>query len=280
MHLVAAGDAYLASYLIRKMHVSDLVDLPFVAFKDNISDFLKTEAGLYQSIHNAKPVVFIFAGIDPTKKETLSMDKMIEKIQLMQGDGNASVPVNLLGPLRDAMHNASVEQKSGKDLEIDKPLISLFAIEIIPSSTGIVTKLTEGEWGVYIMYGPKGLRTENAPPELAVKLDLGQRPKNETGEDMIHRHSLELIKFFRKTISDLELETVGGSILTLWISELGANVIAGDTLALNRTTGEVAFTNCITTQDGKFCTKIDGVVTPMRSLLDIDSPSGNNTMEI
>lgn len=282
MHLVAAGDANLASFLVRKMLASDLVDLPFVEFKEKISGYIKSETGLYPLIQDpkTKSVVFIFAGTDPTKKEVMSMDKMIEKIQIMQGESNASVPATLFKPLRDAMYKASVEQKSGMDLEIDKPLVSLFALEVRPSSSGITTKLTEGEWGVYIMYGPNGLRTENAPPELAIKLDLAGRPKGETAEDMIHRHSLELIKFFRKSITDLQLETVGGSILTLWITEHGASVIAGDTIAFDRTNGKVAFTNCITEKDGKICTKIDGKITPMRSLLNIGSPNEKTSLDI
>lgn len=208
------------------------------------------------------------------------MDKLIEKMQLIQGKSNTPVPVYLSKPLCHAMYKASVEQKSGKDIEIDKPLVSIFAVEIVPSPSGIITRLTKGAWGAYIMYGPNGLRTADAPPELAIKLDLAQRPKGETGENMIHRHSLELIKFFRKTISNRKLENVGGSILTLWVSEHGAGVIAGDTLALNRATGELAFANCITTQNGKFCTKIDGVITPMRTLLNIDSSSEGNMLEI
>lgn len=280
MHLLAAGDANFAGYLVRKILGSDLVNLPFVEFKDKILDFIKSESVFYSQIHNAKPVVFIFAGTDPTKKEVMRMDKMIEKIQIMQGVTKASVPAHLSKPLKEAMHKASLEQKKGTDLELDKPLVSLFALEIIPSSSDINTRLTEGGWGTYIMYGPNGLRAEDAPPELAIKLDLAQRPKGETGEDMIHRHSLELIKFFRKMITDLQLETVGGSILTLWVTEHGASVIAGDTIAFDRAKAEVVFTNCITIQDGKFCTKIDGKITPMRSLLNIDSPTEKTSLEI
>lgn len=280
MHLVAAGDANFASYLVRKIISSHLVDLPFIEFKEKISAFLLSESGLYPQIHKAKPVVFIFAGTDPTKKEVMSMDKMIEKVQIMQGDTNASVPTYLSKPLIEAIHKASIEQKKGTDLEVDKKLVSLFALEIIPSSSGINIQLTEGGWGTYIMYGPNGLRAEDAPPELAIKLDLAQRPKGEAGEDMIHRHSLELIKFFRKTITDLQLETVGGSILTLWVTEHGACVILGDTIAFDRAKSEIVFTNCITTQDGKFSTKVNGRITPIRSLLNINSPNEKTSLEI
>ncbi|MDD5055814.1 MAG: hypothetical protein PHZ00_06130 [Candidatus Peribacteraceae bacterium] len=77
MHLVAAGNANFASYLIRKIHSSELVNLPYIEFRDKIEKFLNHEAGFYPRIQEngkvARPVAFIFAGADLTKKMPLQV---------------------------------------------------------------------------------------------------------------------------------------------------------------------------------------------------------------
>lgn len=267
MHVVAAGDARLASFLLQKIQESDLGNSHFSAFRQKIRDFINNEIGFYPHISAASNVVFIFAGSDPNKKEKINMDKLVEYTRLMQGDDPRPIPQNIGQKLLEAMQRAAAEGKKGKLLELETVLKGLFSLEIILDK-GVDVKLTDAEWATYLMYGPNKLTAKDASPQLVIDIDLGEKPKGFKGTDVLLDSCLKLTRFFTsEMIPKHQLHTVGGSIVIFLITEHGALFPAGE-IALRKPDGSVVRNiSSVFVHDGNMCTKIGDEIKPIRFLI-------------
>jgi len=267
MHVVAAGDAGLASFLTQKIQISELSSSCFIEFREKIVDFVKGEIGLYPYIHRIPSVVFIFAGYDPGQREVVNMEKLVEYTKLMQGDTLSPVRQNISKPLADAMRRAAKKGGKAKILELDSPFTGLFSLEIT-FSNGVDIKLSDAETLTYLMYGPNKLTAKDAPPDLVVDIDMGGKPKDLKGQDILSNNCLELIGFFSEMIPKHQLHTVGGSVIVFWITENGIIFESGE-VAMKRFDGSVVrnVSNIFVTDD-KICTRIGGEIKPLRLLID------------
>lgn len=278
MHLVAAGDANLASFLIQKIHSSELRDLPYLKFKAQIHDFVKNEIGFYPYISDARNVVFIFSGCDLSKKEEVNMDKVVEYTRLMQGKNNQPVKQSISKPLLDAMVLAAVRGEKRQILELDSPYTGLFSLEIKFNEDLIIGQPHEAQWGSYLMYGPNGLTTEDAPKELVLDIDIGSKPEGLKGQDIVYYNSLKLIEFFvYKMIPEHQLHTVGGSVITFWITKYGALFPTGEVAKKQFDGSVLRNVNNIVVRDGKISTKIGANFQPLRELIAFYKPGGQKS---
>lgn len=263
MHCVAAGDAGLASYLLQKIQASEFTKYTYTEFKAKIEEFIRNEIGLYPKVTHAPHVVFIFAGYDPDRKDEMNMDKWKDCALFMQKDRNVSVPVRITEPVTKAMHQASIERRAGKILEVDKPYVNLFSAEIRVSKD-IEINITESEWASYLMFGPNGLTSKDAPFDLVVKLDLGKKKAGLTKQDVIFENTAHLITFFFKMIPKHQLQTVGGAIFTAFINEWGALFPEGELGILKPDGSPPKPVSYILEHGGKFCTKTGDQIKPLR----------------
>ena len=274
MHVVAAGDASLASFLIQKIQASELSNSCFIEFREKIVDFVKGEIGFYPYIDSASSVVFIFAGYDPGQREVVNMDKLVKYTKLMQGDSLSPVRQNISKPLFDAMRRAAKEGKKAKILELDSPFTGLFSLEIT-FNKGVDIKLSDAEWSTYLMYGPNKLTAKDAPPELVIDIDIGGKPKDLKGQDILSNNCLKLIDFFFSgMIPKHQLHTVGGSVIVFWVTEHGAIFQTGE-VAMKRFDGSVVRNvSNVFVNDDKICTRIGDDVKPLRELIDFFKDDG------
>lgn len=266
MHTVVAGDAGLASHLLKKIQSSDLTQCSFSEFREKIEKFIRGEVGFYSKIEHSPHVVFIFAGHDPDRKDEMNMDKWKEYALFMQKGQNVSVPVRMTTPVTEAMHKASTEKKEGKILELDKPYIGLFSVEIKISSS-VDVSVIDSEWASYLMFGPKGLTAKDAPPDLVVKLDLGKKRSGLTRQDVIFENTAHLINFFFNMIPKHQLDTVGGAIFTAFINEWGASFPEGELGILQSDGSHPKPVSYILEHGGKFCTKNGDKIKPLRFVI-------------
>lgn len=268
VHLAAAGNASLASYLIQKIHKTDLSDATITRFRDEVEDIIRTEIGVYPYVDNKPSVVFICAGHDPDRKDEVNMDKVIEFTQFMQGNTGSDVPVRLLKPMREAFFKCAQEQRQGKIVELDSPFIGLFSIEIQLQDHGVEIIITDSEWAGYLMFGPNGLTAKDAPPELVVQLDLGRKAEGLTKQDVIFENTSYLINFFyNHMIPKHQLQTVGGAIFTAFINQWGALFPEGEMGVIDAQGNKIRKFNHIVEHGGKFCTKIGEDIKPLRRLV-------------
>ncbi len=263
MYSVVAGDANLASYLLQKIHASDLIKCGYSEFRKKVEEFIRNEVGLYPKVSRAPHVVFIFAGQDPDRKDEMSMDKWKEYALFMQNGQNISVPVRMTEPLKEALLKAATEKKQGKILELNKPYIGLFSLEVKVSKSIEIT-IVDSEWASYLMFGPKGLTAKDAPPDLVVKLDLGKKSPGLTKREVIFQNTAELIFFFFKMIPKHKLNTVGGAIFTAYIGEWGALFPEGELGILQPDGSPPQPVSYVLEYEGKFCVKTGDKIKPLR----------------
>jgi len=278
MHAAVAGDAGLASYLLQKIQASDLSKYACTEFREKIGDFIRDEVGLYPKVAHAPHVVFIFAGHDPDRKDEMSMDKWQEYALFMQKGQDASVPVRITDPVALAMHKASVEQKAGKILELDKPYIGLFSVEVKVTQSIEVTAV-DSEWASYLMFGPKRLTAKDAPPDLVVKLDIGKKAPGLTKQDVIFENTAHLINFFFKMIPKHQLDTVGGAIYTAFINEWGASFPEGELGILQPDGSPPKPVSYVLEHGGKFCIKTGDEIKPLRFVISFASSGSQMDIE-
>lgn len=269
LHVVAAGDANLASYLIQKIQSSDLRAMQYFEFRDKIKSFIEEEVGFFPYVFTAKNVVFIFAGCDMSKEEEVDMNKIVQYLEIMQGNSEKPVQQSLTKPLKEAMKKAAFANKKGNLLTLEGyHYTGLFSLEIKFNGDSFECFVTEAKWGEYLMYGPEGLTAKAAPPDLFIDIDIGSKPKDLKGQDLVYYNSLLLIEFFVvKMIPKYQLHTVGGSVITFWVTEHGIIFPTGE-VARRQSDGSISRNlSNIYVKGGKISTKIGDNFKPLRELI-------------
>lgn len=268
MHLVAAGDACFASFLVQKIQSSDIANVPYSNFRFCIESLIRREIGFYPYIASAPNVVFIFAGVDPSRKEELSMAKLGKYTKLMQNGTTGPVLQTISRPLLEAMVLAATEGKTGDTLELNSQYTGVFSLKISFRQEVLEVSFNEIGWGEFLMYGPDGLTYKDVPPELFVSIDIGSGQSGTTMEESLYSNSLQLMNFFHCMISQHQLPTVGGSVVTLWVTEHGARFPTGEVASVQANRRVPSNVKGVFVRYGKVCVKVGTDFRPLRFLHD------------
>lgn len=164
--------------------------------------------------------------------EKQSDDRLITKLldQNFQGDRSliASALANSQQNLKDVHFQALKNQKVDADgmLTTDVADSHIFAILINPPNAPVIE---DAEWGEFLAYGPR-ITKNQIPKNAFCKLEF-----KSSGKVNID-HAL-LTAIIETTARDYNLNTVGGSIFSVVISEKGGGALTGEVNSINMDTG-------------------------------------------
>lgn len=215
-------------------------------------------------------VCFLFGGLNKnTKKKVAGGKKLIELVGECQNlekqsdeklvtkllddrfQGDRSLIANALANsqqnLKDVHFQALKNQKVGADgmLTTDVADSHIFAILINPPNAPVIE---DAEWGEFLAYGPR-ITKNQIPKNAFCKLEF-----KSSGRINID-HAL-LTAIIETTARDYNLNTVGGSIFSVVISEKGGGALTGEVNSINMDTGEKTKLSKITSdRSGVFYTE-------------------------
>ena len=262
--VAVAGKTRAARFILQKLLENEKsVDLSIRTLRENILnritpivDELLTSGFKYDQLK----VCLLFAGLNKNaKKKVAGGKKLIELVGECQNlekkseeglitklldksfRGNHALLANALANsqqnLKDVHFQALMKQKVD-----DKGMVTaditdshIFAILINPPDPPIIE---DAEWGEFLAFGPR-ITKNQIPKNAFCKLEFKSNGKINID------HAL-LTAIIETTAREYNLDTVGGSIFSVVISEKGGGALTGEVNSINMDTGEKAKLSKIT----------------------------------
>lgn len=222
---VCAGNAHFANYVIlklkEKMRSQSSIDFVKYTINNEIENIAKNyvnETGFLN-----KKIALIISGYNLLRKKKINSSKLgvilAGEAKTMEGKMiKQSIPNSILNPLISAVikHNGLKKDDYIKT-ELDETKI--YGLELEVNNEGVKYSIEEVECCDYIIYHPKqGLIKIQVPDHLLSVIEFRQLRDNQTGQDVFIEDSIYLYTFIAEQIKKHNLENVGGSIITSWVT--------------------------------------------------------------
>ncbi|MBI2042717.1 MAG: hypothetical protein HYT21_03170 [Candidatus Nealsonbacteria bacterium] len=225
--VAAAGHASMAAYIIRELLKLELVKLDIRTVRKEMSDVIKPIVDQYwQKYDGNHKVCFIFGGLNHSDKKDLNFKNVYQKVKFFNKVDMDSSSMNL----KPALFNAMLKTE-GIPPRYPEPSDShIFSILITPPNG---FNVEDAGWGEYLAYGPKGINKDALPEITFGKLEFETRALD---FDRGHDHTV-IAGFMRMVVEKYQENTIGGSVLTVVMSDRVSGVITGRVGMIDPITG-------------------------------------------
>ncbi|MDB5260114.1 MAG: hypothetical protein JWN37_345 [Candidatus Nomurabacteria bacterium] len=218
--VAAAGSAKMASYLIRKMEKSDLINFNIRETRENIQSILAPIVEKYWIDNKSQEeVCFIFGGINKSKKKEFEVQQVkneLDKFLKHQESKGTSLSV------RPALSNILFQK------EFDEPYDSMvFSIKIAPPLT---FEVNDTKWGEYLAFGSNGITKENIPDYTLGKLEFEVKPR---GEDELSHDNMIITALVYSVAKERKEPTIGKAVTTVILNGNISALIGGGVFLAN-----------------------------------------------
>ena len=254
--VAVAGNAKAAKFILQKLLRSESdANLNIRTLRENILEKIKPTVDELLSSgfsYNQTRVCFLFGGLNKNaKKRVASGKRLIELVgecqelekkseerlftRLLDGNfkGDRSLLANALANsqqnLKDVHFQALKNQQADQEgmVTADVTDSHIFAVLINPPNEPVIE---DAGWGEFLAFGPK-ITKNQIPKNAFCKLEF-----KSSGKINID-HAL-LTAIIETTARESKLDSVGGSIFSVVISEKGGGALTGEVNSVNMDTGE------------------------------------------
>ena len=263
-----AGNAKLSAFVLRKMLDAKLPEENIHRFRESlkvqlpviIDEYLK-DGGEYKSS------CFIFGGYNPSSKKLVNSSTFgnIQSKSLIGHKGVARQAVNpkMIEGIMKALLAGGQVQKD-QMIEIDAPDSTVFTIDVTLPNPPI---FRDTPCYNLALFGQGKLNETHVPidviQELEVKVDTSIN-----GEEALYKNAVQMAALIDSMIKKYNLDTVGGNIVTVLISEHGAIIPTAKINKLDQSTGTITTVSEIIVHDEQFCTRgANGDIVPFEQII-------------
>ena len=219
--VAVAGDAKMASFIVKGILASDINRENIREFRNGIEKLTKELVDSYQIKYKkfGEDVCFIFAGINRRTRKVIDVKKYVKITKEFQkGTG---VPMSM----KDVIFKGFKEGKN-KFIEIQAPDSQVFCVKVSPKNFTI----EDVEWGKFVAYGA-GLTKENLPKRFLGQFEVAAK----SGD--FGNNKMWLDVFMKDTAERNQRSVIGGGITSMMISDKISGLLCGETWQLDPKTG-------------------------------------------
>lgn len=274
VHLTAAGDAALASYIVRGLKDAVPETDGYKKFRSLVVGCIGKMLSGYPrcggTIQKKRPkTVFIFGGIDVSERKQIDVSVLADDVRRRQDVGSGPVVQSLDKSLVEAMIRKAFAGERGSLLTTNLPFSGLCAVSVDTTRDRLenMVAVEDAGYGDYFMFGEDGLTKEQVPRELFSEMDL--EPQTGTNLQVFQKKVMCIVAFYKtKIIPRFHLGTVGGSITVFLATEDGAKFPTGKVGMLDPAIGKLVQLSSLSVIDGKFHIDNGDGWRPLRMLRD------------